>query len=135
MIKSYIELSEDEWENTFELVENHITGEGQLFETYGDELEFIQNLPDQNVWTLADGDDGGIYISEGMHFVNRIGYYVTAKPWSKESSYSICVRSGDCGPDSHEWEEFVAVDDGSVLYYICDACGVDKDSIPTEEDE
>ncbi len=51
-----------------------------LFETYGDELEFIKRQDPRKVWTLVDGDDGELYIVSGLHLVNRIGYLLSTIP-------------------------------------------------------
>jgi len=50
--------------------------DGYMFETYGAELEFIRNQPAANVWTLVDCD-GKLFICDGFHFVNRLGYFAT----------------------------------------------------------
>lgn len=34
-----------------------------------------------HIWTLVDGDDGNGYIHPGYMFVNRVGYYITNKPY------------------------------------------------------
>lgn len=34
------------------------------------------------VWTLVDGGDS-CYVIPGWHFVNRLGYYVTERPWAE----------------------------------------------------
>jgi hypothetical protein len=135
MIKQYLELEEQAWDTMFEPTTNHITGEGQLFETYGRELEFVSSVPEEYVWTLTDGEEGGMYIHEGMRLVNRIGYYITAKPWSKNSSYSVCVQEGECAPNQHEWEGFIAIDNPSDVFYICDKCDLHKDELEARQKE
>ena len=32
------------------------------------------------VWTLIDGDDGDMYLVNGLHFVNRVGYLLSTIP-------------------------------------------------------
>lgn len=52
---------------------------GRLFETYGDEMEYVRSIAKQDpgrVWTLLDVD-GFQVIGSGLHFVNRVGYFVT----------------------------------------------------------
>lgn len=34
-------------------------------------------------WTVVEADDK-LYISAGLHYVNRIGYLRTALPWTAE---------------------------------------------------
>jgi len=81
-----IELTEDEFDDRYPLIENHInpsagwvygTGRGCLFETYGDEFAFVRRFDPQRVWTLVDGDDGDMYVLSGLHFVNRVGYLLS----------------------------------------------------------
>ena len=88
-MSTLIEMDYDEWFDTFKPIPNHIDknasfsdGEyGYMFETYGDELTFIQGANDNIIWTYGDGDDGGTYIWSGYSFVNRIGYFITERPW------------------------------------------------------
>jgi hypothetical protein len=118
-----ITMTEAEWEDKFTLVPNHIQGyDAQLFETYGAELEFVRSQPDQNIWTQVDGDGGGLYIISGMHFVNRIGYYITKEAFNPEDSIEVCIQEG-CDGDTHNWDE-----DG-----YCFGCGTEKSEPENEE--
>lgn len=75
--------------------ENHgetITGNPQLLETYGHELEKIIQIAaktPKQVWTLIDGDDGISRLVAGLHTVNRINYLTTKKPWESEDETYI----------------------------------------------
>lgn len=77
----------DKWEETFVPIVNPFADNGwnqTMFETFGEELEFVRQQPDEHVWTWIDGEQGdGSYIISGAHFVNRIGYFVTEKPWTE----------------------------------------------------
>ena len=81
----FVELDYDEWESIYKPIKNHLdpnaSFNGYMFETYGDELTFIQGANDNVIWTYGDGDDGGTYIWSGYSFVNRIGYFITERPW------------------------------------------------------
>jgi hypothetical protein len=86
MTKTLIELTEDEFDAMYPLVHNNINpnaswafgeGPGCLFETYGEELDFVRRQDPRTVWTLVDGDDGNQYVTNGYHFVNRIGYLIS----------------------------------------------------------
>lgn len=58
--------------------------DGNLYETYGADEEYIKNYPDPTkIWTLVDCD-GKFYILAGYHYVNRFGYFITEKPWDNE---------------------------------------------------
>jgi hypothetical protein len=84
-----IVLTEDEFDNQYPLRRNHLNpnagwgtdkdGDGCLFETYGEEIEFVRNQDPATVWTWVDSDDGPLLLS-GLHYVNRIGYLVSTKP-------------------------------------------------------
>ena len=45
------------------------------------ERDEIQNLDVTRLWTVVEGDSGGMWVQSGYHFVNRIGYLLTTKPW------------------------------------------------------
>ena len=83
-----IELTEEEFDARFPLLPNHLNpnaswayGEnpGCLFETYGEELDFVRRQDPQSIWTLVDGEDHPVVLG-GFHLVNRIGYLVSATP-------------------------------------------------------
>lgn len=92
MTTTHIEMTEDEFDRQFTLVPNHINpaagwavgedGRGCLFETYGDEFDFVRRYDPQRVWTLIDGDDGDLYVVSGLHRVNRVGYLLSREPVS-----------------------------------------------------
>ena len=42
-----------------------------------------------NVWTLVEGDDDTMYISNGMRLVNRMGYFITREEWQGETDVVI----------------------------------------------
>jgi hypothetical protein len=94
-----ITLTLDQWEQQFRPLPNHLSkdqgcdfGNGScLFETYGQDHEYIRTL-NQNrslcLWTLLEVD-GKLFISEGCHFVNRLGYLVTERPYNPSEQYEI----------------------------------------------
>jgi hypothetical protein len=65
------------------------------FETFGEEYDFVSEQGNNNVWTEVDGD-GGCYIIAGLHFVNRIQYYVTEKPWDNENQEVVVQLYKEC---------------------------------------
>ena len=105
-----IEMDYDEWFDTFKPVPNHIDinasfsdGEhGYMFETYGDELKFIQEADDNLIWTYGDGDDGGTYIWSGYSFVNRIGYFITERPWVNDVQALVIPADDELDNDGDE---------------------------------
>lgn len=80
---SLIEMTYDEWVERFDPIDN--TDGTIFFETYGEDLEFINANDYHYVWTVYDDDS----ITEGRHFVNRLNYCVTLTPWKEGDAYSI----------------------------------------------
>lgn len=133
-------LTDDQWDDLYVPMENPFQQGTRLFETYGDELEFIMSVPAEHVWTQLDGDDGGIYIVNGRHLVNRIGYYFTARPHDPNSVITLCVVAGDCEPDEHEWQAFTPskaqLESGvpaDTVSYVCAKCNADQADLEEEE--
>jgi hypothetical protein len=90
------EMTEDEWFEKYKPIKNSIdtnaSFDGHMFETYGDEEEFVRRYPDPAcIWTYGDGDDGGTYIWNGWSYVNRIGYFITVVPCSKDEEIQVTV--------------------------------------------
>lgn len=96
---NFIEMSFDEWCEEYKPIKNHIdtnaSFDGYMFETYGDEVEFVKSQSPKNIWMYGDGDDGGSYIWSGWGFVNRIGYFITDKPFLDNVTIQVLV--------SHNW--------------------------------
>jgi hypothetical protein len=89
-------ITDDQWDSTYQPLPNTVSGYNeydQLFETYGADLDFVRKHSRDRIWTQVDGDDDKIYILNGYHIVNRIGYYITKKPHNV--SDLITVRIGD----------------------------------------
>ena len=85
-----MEMTYAEWEAKYKPIPNHITGECCSFETYGDEVNFVASQDPMTVWTEMDGDNG-VYLVNGMHYVNRIQYYVTEVPWQEDDDICITI--------------------------------------------
>jgi hypothetical protein len=99
----FIEMTMDEWEATYKPIINHIdsnasfdNGEGGImFETYGDEVEFVKSQSPANIWMYGSGDDGGTYIWSGWGFVNRLGYFITEVPCPDGLTIQVQVGEPD----------------------------------------
>ena len=108
-MNDFIELTEEEWFDTFKPLPNLIDldasfndGEnGYMFETYGPEVEFVKSQDTNKIWMLGDGDDGGMYIWSGWGFVNRIGYFITEVPCPIDTTIQVQV---------------------SIPWYYCESC-------------
>ena len=94
MLDELKEQQVDKWLAKYKPVANHISNssgweineKGILFETYGEELDFVRDQPDNHVWTWIDGDEGTVIVA-GMAFVNRIGYFVTENAWTDPNEF------------------------------------------------
>ena len=60
---------------------------GCMFETYGEEIDYVWEQPVNHVWTVIEGSSGAWYITTGRHLVNRIGYLITVYPWTEEIEF------------------------------------------------
>lgn len=43
------------------------------------------------IWTLVDGDDDDMYVLSGCHLVDRLGYFITERPWAGDDPVEILV--------------------------------------------
>ena len=93
MSDNFIEMTEDEWIATYKPIKNHIdtnaSFNGEMFETYGKEVEFVKQQNPNTIWMYGDGDDGGGYVWSGWGFVNRIGYFITEVPFPDNTTIQI----------------------------------------------
>ena len=123
--ETFVEQTFESWLEEFKPITNHLdpnasfqdeSGKGIMFETYGDEVEFVKKQDPRCIWTYGDGDDGGGYIWNGWHFVNRLGYFITEVPCPENTTIQIQVDESPiecdtCGvfiyneEDDHECEE------------------------------
>jgi hypothetical protein len=138
---TFIEMDFDEWCDTYKPIPNNIetnaSFDGTMFETYGDEVEFVKKADPAHIWTYGDGDDGGSYIWNGWSFVNRIGYFITEVPCPADTTIQIKVSSYwfYCEACSAEIE-----DDGQLIndkYYelgFCPECATPEQLKQIEED-
>ena len=74
-------MSDDDWMKEFDPV---LDADGLLFEISQNAENFQELVEAQRVWTMLDCD-GSLYLSPGVHWVNRMSYHVTNKPWTNES--------------------------------------------------
>jgi hypothetical protein len=92
-------LTATQWWNIFQPIPNYLNDNatfrddehGYMFETYGDELEFVKAQEPNRIWTYCDGDDNGTYIYNGYYLINRIGYFITTVPYNDKKYYQIQI--------------------------------------------
>jgi len=85
-----INLTEDEFYEKYNPIKNHFYSnpedcsfDGSMFETYGEEVKFVENLANtpeakRSVWTIIEAE-GNLYFVSGYHYVNRFGYLITSE--------------------------------------------------------
>ena len=139
---TFIEMDFDEWCETYKPIPNNIVEDssfdGTMFETYGAEYEFVKKADPAYIWMYGDGDDGGTYIWNGWHIVNRIGYFITEVPCPPDTTIQVKVSSYwfYCEGCSAEIE-----DDGQLInekYYdlgFCPECATVEQIKQIEEKE
>jgi hypothetical protein len=93
----FIEMDFDEWCDIYKPIPNNIVEDssfdGTMFETYGKEVEFVKKADEAHIWMYGDGDDGGTYIWNGWHIVNRIGYFITEVPCPPDTDIQVKVSA------------------------------------------
>jgi hypothetical protein len=139
---TFIEMNFDEWCATYKPIPNNIVEDssfdGTMFETYGDEVAFVKKADPAYIWMYGDGDDGGTYLWNGWHIVNRIGYFITEVPCPADTTIQVKVSSYwfYCEGCSAEIE-----DDGQLInekYYdlgFCPECATVEQTKQIEEKE
>ena len=100
----------DEWEAKFKPIKNHMVNDPdqQMFETYGEEVDFVCTQDNKHVWTWIQGDMSDLIVA-GYHYVNRLGYYITEIPWEDEDDYALLSVEVECEcykEDGYEDGEF-----------------------------
>lgn len=76
-------MTYEEWSEKYKPIQNdadkNASFDGCLFETYQPHLGEVMNANQKHVWTLVEVD-GVMYICQGFHRVNRVGYFITKEP-------------------------------------------------------
>lgn len=90
----------EEWDNKFKPVLNHLNDnaswDGVMFETYGEEEQYVYAQDPLKVWTYVDGEDGSTYLINGRALVNRIGYLICEVPYDDHDFMEIKVIDNSC---------------------------------------
>ena len=88
-IESWIEIY-DPVPNMFNSETSYLTVDSKdgerlsySFESYGFELDFVEEQSNNHIWTLVDSENEW-EIYSGFVAINRIAYFVTAVPWSND---------------------------------------------------
>ena len=127
----FIEMSFDEWCDVYKPIKNHIdtnaSFDGEMFETYGEEVEFVKATDEDRIWMYGDGDDGASYLWNGWGFVNRIGYFITEVPCPPDTTIQVLVSFNwhyceNCGTETEDPDNLIrdAFDEHDL--YKCPQC-------------
>lgn len=81
-------LTEAEFDERFTLIT--FADDGQTT----DDRSVMKQYPENQVWSLVDGDDGDLYLCSGFATVNFIAWQVTEEPHNAEN-YEITVELDD----------------------------------------
>ena len=122
------------WAEKYKPIKNHLekypTFDGTyMFETYGDEVEFVKSQDIHNVWTWVTGDMSDLLIP-GFGYVNRFGYYICEVPWTDEDEYVLLSVEKECVCYKEEGYEFTLsngteiTQDGDPNCKICEGYGL-----------
>ena len=91
-------MTYDEWYARFQPIHNTIdltaAFDGRVFETFGPQLEVVRQKPANVVWTWVTGDEGEDLIVPGYHRVNRMGYFITQRPFTPDEE-DLCIVIDD----------------------------------------
>ena len=90
-------LGWDKWEDKFKPIHNHFSNDPDqnMFETYGEEVDYVTKADNKYVWTWIQGDMSDLIVA-GYHYVNRLGYYITEVPWDDEYDYALLSVEVEC---------------------------------------
>lgn len=89
-MKELKELTLLNWINEYNPIEDSEKNYVQMFETYGEDFDFIKSQHPLTIWTLVEYE-GEELITNGYHFVNRLGYYITEKQFDPELNIEVVL--------------------------------------------
>ena len=141
---NFIEMDYDEWVDTYKPITNHIdtnaSFDGTMFETYGDEVEFVKAQDENRIWMYGDGDDGGSYLWSGWGFVNRIGYFITEVPFPDNTTIQVQVSipwfyCENCDAELEDPDSTISDKFGGYDFTCCPQCATVEQLKEIEEYE
>ena len=143
-MSNFIEMDFDEWVDTYKPITNHIdtnaSFDGVMFETYGDEVEFVKAQDENRIWMYGDGDDGGSYLWSGWGFVNRIGYFITEVPFPDNTTIQVQVSipwffCENCNAELEDPDSAISDKFGGYDFTSCPECATVEQLKEIEEYE
>ena len=99
---AFTAMSYSDWVEAYQPQPNTTTPnapfDGTMYETFGADLEVIfkrasniNAVARRKVWTLVENDDGDWIVVDGYQRVNRMGYFITAKPAVAGTQYEVTL--------------------------------------------
>ena len=100
-IPEYRYICEDQWDEEFilapysntsdQLQADHTTREDMLDFSRGLAKDYGLPIEDwyRFLWTSFDGDDGTLYLTNGLKYVNRLDYWFSKNPWGIDNNKQI----------------------------------------------
>ena len=85
------------WAEKYKPKSNHLSKypDELMYETYGEEHDYIKSMHPNFVWTYVNGDMCDLIVA-GYAYVNRLGYYITENPWQNEADYVLISVEREC---------------------------------------
>jgi len=85
------------WAEKYKPKHNHLSKypDEMMYETYGEEVEYIKSMHPNFIWTRVSGDMCDLIVA-GMAYVNRIAYYVTENPWEDDMTTVLLSVEEEC---------------------------------------
>jgi hypothetical protein len=110
------------WEDKFKPIHNHFSNDPDqdMFETYGEEVDYVTKADNKHVWTWIQGDMSDLIVA-GYHYVNRLGYYITEVPWENEYDLALLSVEVECECYSED-EEVMESRNGEMGDPNCQEC-------------
>jgi hypothetical protein len=84
-----------------------------MFETFGQDMQTVLEVHEQTprrVWTAMDGDDG-VYLVNGLHYVNRVYYVITVEEGEEGEEFLDMAYGEDDEDDSNYLDNDLDMDD------------------------
>ena len=80
----------EQWETKYQPIQNTLNDnaavDGRLFETYGNELKYVDLADPLKIWTFIDNGET-LSITNGKQHVNRLGFFISALPYSEPTPF------------------------------------------------
>ena len=83
------------WADKYKPKFNQFKTDELMFETYDEEVKYVQSVDPKYVWTYVTGDECDLLVA-GYAYVNRLGYYITEVPWENEEDYVLISVEKEC---------------------------------------